>query len=409
MRSLILILLMMFYALCAVPMGVAAQDPAQDSPSGVPKGQGPPKAEINTDGQRLELAIMGKEADNDFPYRLGQSLRIQATGEFFTLIEAELATSEPSKALRLYLDDVKMPNLPVNVSRVVGEKALTLTFHLVRNPYDDDNRKAWDTLLGQQHGDYLMKLPVALAVGNRLPWTVRTGQPDPSIQVHIVEGSRAKWTLGIGLGMFVFAYFFLVKSTAALRDGKDGYYSLGKSQMAFWGLLVVLTFTGLWLLTGTMERIPPQVLILLGISGATGLSAIVIGNSKKDTQIAEHQAEITKLREEQQNLETVKLTAAASFPSMSEARLVEIKAKIAELSLPLAPAQSAGFWQDICDDGNGMSFHRVQVVIWTVVLGVVFIRSVANGMSMPEFSETLLALLGISNGTYLGFKIPEKS
>ncbi|HSL02253.1 MAG TPA: hypothetical protein VK901_01770 [Nitrospiraceae bacterium] len=93
---------------------------------------------------------------------------------------------------------------------------------------------------------------------------------------------------------------------------------------------------------------------------------------------------------------------------MSEARLGEIKAKIAELSLPPAPAQSAGFWQDICDDGNGMSFHRVQVVIWTVVLGTVFIRSVANGMSLPEFSETLLALLGMSNGTYLGFKIPEK-
>ena len=156
MRSLILILLMMFYALCAVPMGVAAQDPAQDSPSGVPKGQGPPKAEINTDGQRLELAIMGKEADNDFPYRLGQSLRIQATGEFFTLIEAELTNSEPSKALRLYLDDVRVPNLPVSVSRVAGEKALTVTFHFIRNPYDDDNRKAWDTLLGQQHGTYVM-------------------------------------------------------------------------------------------------------------------------------------------------------------------------------------------------------------------------------------------------------------
>jgi hypothetical protein len=400
---------MMISALCVTPMGISAQSSAQVAPQEVPNGGVPPKAEVNAEGQPSELAIMGKKEGNDFLYKLGQSLRIKATGEFLTLIEAELTTSEPSNALRLYLDGVRMSNLPVSVSRVVGEKALTLTFHLVRNPYDDDNRKAWDTLLGQQHGGYVMTVPVALAVGNKLPWTVRTGQPDPSIQLYIVKDAQAKWALGIGLGMFVFAYFFLVKSTAALRDGKDGYYSLGKSQMAFWGLLVVLTFTGLWLLTGTMERIPPQVLILLGISGATGLSAIVIGNSKKDTQIAEHQAEITKLREELQNLETIKLTAAASFPSVSEARLVEIKAKIAEVSLPPASAQSAGFWQDICDDGNGMSFHRVQVVIWTVVLGAVFIRSVANGMSMPEFSETLLALLGISNGTYLGFKIPEKS
>jgi hypothetical protein len=27
---------------------------------------------------------------------------------------------------------------------------------------------------------------------------------------------------------------------------------------------------------------------------------------------------------------------------------------------------------------------------------------------MPEFSTTLLALMGISSGTYLGFKIPER-
>jgi hypothetical protein len=27
---------------------------------------------------------------------------------------------------------------------------------------------------------------------------------------------------------------------------------------------------------------------------------------------------------------------------------------------------------------------------------------------MPEFEGTLLVLMGISNGTYLGFKIPEK-
>ena len=403
-----LILVMMVYALCATPIGVSAQSTTQVTSPESPKGQVPIKAEIKKDGQQSELALMDKEEGSDFIYRLGQSLRITASGEFFTFIEAELTSSEPSKALRLYLDGVSMPNLPVGVSQVVGEKALILTFHLVRNPYDADNRKAWDTLLGQRDEGYVQNLPVALAVGNRLPWTVRPVRAGQPVQLSIVEGSKANWTLAIGLGIFLCAYFFLVKNRTALRDGKDGYYSLGKSQMAFWGLLVALTFAGLWYLTGTMERIPPQVLILLGISAATGLSAIVIGNSKKDTQTAERQAEATKLREEQQDLETIKLTAAAPFPPVSEARLGALKSKIAELSLPLAPAQSAGFWQDICDDGSGMSFHRMQVVMWTVILGAVFIRSVATGMSMPEFSETLLTLLGISNGTYLGFKIPEK-
>ena len=82
---------------------------------------------------------------------------------------------------------------------------------------------------------------------------------------------------------------------------------------------------------------------------------------------------------------------------------------IGELSREPVSVPSAGFWQDICDDGNGLSFHRLQVVIWTAVLGVVFVGSVSRTMSMPEFSDTLLTLLGISNGTYLGFKIPEKA
>ena len=90
---------------------------------------------------------------------------------------------------------------------------------------------------------------------------------------------------------------------------KDGPYSLGKSQMAFWGLLVVLTFAGVWVLADTMERIPPQVLILLGISGATGLSAVVIGENKKVGKQSEIHNAITKLQEEQQKLEKEQLAA----------------------------------------------------------------------------------------------------
>ena len=42
--------------------------------------------------------------------------------------------------------------------------------------------------------------------------------------------------------------------------------------------------------------------------------------------------------------------------------------------------------------------------VWTLVLGVIFVASVYNDLSMPEFSATLLGLMGISSGTYLGVK-----
>jgi hypothetical protein len=73
------------------------------------------------------------------------------------------------------------------------------------------------------------------------------------------------------------------------------------------------------------------------------------------------------------------------------------------------PQESQGFLPDILNDGaNGVSFHRFQMFVWTFVLAILFIYSVWNRLSMPDFNATLLALMGISSGTYLGFKIPEK-
>ncbi|MBA2482858.1 MAG: hypothetical protein H0V39_00210 [Nitrosomonas sp.] len=192
-----------------------------------------------------------------------------------------------------------------------------------------------------------------------------------------------------------------------LKDKNTGHYSLGKSQMTFWGLLVMLAFISVWILTGTMEHIPEQSLILLGISGATGLSAILIGNTKKSNV----KAEITKLFHETQKLSEQKNISANYSPETENqltTHLKNIEALMLQLNKQNQPMQSNGFWRDICDDGDGLSFHRLQVVVWTIILGMIFARSVADSMSIPEFPETLLVLMGISNLTYLGFKIPEK-
>jgi hypothetical protein len=63
--------------------------------------------------------------------------------------------------------------------------------------------------------------------------------------------------------------------------------------------------------------------------------------------------------------------------------------------------------QHILSDANGISFHRFQLAGWTLVLGIVFIMEVYPTLSMPSFSTTLMGLLGLSAGTYLGLKIPE--
>jgi hypothetical protein len=46
---------------------------------------------------------------------------------------------------------------------------------------------------------------------------------------------------------------------------------------------------------------------------------------------------------------------------------------------------------------------------WTLVLGIVFLRQVYNELAMPEFSPSLLMLIGISSGTYLGLKVTSEN
>lgn len=349
------------------------------------------KDEAKGGPQAPELVFAGKEK-KDFLIKMGKSLKILATGEFARKIK-----KDPSAKITLYLNGVPMTNLtPVLLQNQAGTE-VTVTFDLVRDSNNNDSRKAWDLFLKKEKG-YLVTLKPALAVGNDLPGEVYSSQP---IKFYIASDSAIFLTLLIGLVILFVTFFLLIKYSNMLCDEGTGYYSLGKSQMAFWGLLVLLAFTGVWVLTGTMERIPPQVLVLLGISGSTGLSAVVIGNSKKP----KIQDTLQKRKKEKQDLENKK--ARMSLSVIEEERLDAVEKEINALSEKIQPAESREFWRDICDDGNGVSFHRLQVVIWTIVLGAVFIRSVADVMSMPEFSETLLTLMGISSGTYLGFKIPE--
>ncbi len=61
---------------------------------------------------------------------------------------------------------------------------------------------------------------------------------------------------------------------------------------------------------------------------------------------------------------------------------------------------------DWLTEGKVVSFHRFQMMVWTLALGLVFLVQVLRNLEFPSFDGTLLALSGISAGTYLGFKFP---
>ena len=362
-----------------------------------------------------EFSIVGKdkaERQDDFRFRLGEVLQIKATGDLAEKIRAEWPRT---KALALYFDGERIASLQAPPQQRVQGGEILMNFPLVRDAQNKENRHAWDRLF-RTKTTYLMDIQPSLAIGNELPIMVQSAYP---LQFYVAANWVIWLTVLAGLVILVFACWYLVNRTSMLKDADSNYYSLGKSQMAFWGLLVVLSFAGIWILTGTMERIPPQELILLGISGATGLSAVVIGKSKKTglkNRHAASQTELDDLHLEAQRLQNLRSDPEVLHTHDDDHQLAVVQAAITaqskivgDLAKQLETGVSNGFWRDICDDGNGPSFHRLQVVIWTIVLGTVFIYSVARVMSMPEFQETLLTLMGISNATYLGFKIPENA
>ncbi|HEY0729694.1 MAG TPA: hypothetical protein VGD38_16550, partial [Pyrinomonadaceae bacterium] len=144
---------------------------------------------------------------------------------------------------------------------------------------------------------------------------------------------------------------------------------------------------------------------LMGLGTGTAIGAFMINASKRDTT----DAQLSTLRPQE-----AKLTAEASqtndpvLLAEKRAQLVELRKQIADAESGLSKPESEGFKNDILTDANGIALHRFQMAAWTLALGLIFIIGVYRNLAMPQFSVTLLALMGISTLTYLGFKIPER-
>jgi hypothetical protein len=227
---------------------------------------------------------------------------------------------------------------------------------------------------------------------------------------------------------------WLVTHTNIIREpgppptpGKRRPYNLGRAQMAFWFFLIYASYVTIWLVTGALDTITTSLLALMGISAGTALGEAMIDNSKDTAKTnqtqdlaAEKQALEQSISETQTQLDAANQSASTALTDQSNrdalnrqltdsrTRLGQIEQQLRTLSSQQPSLVSSGFLRDILSDSSGYSFHRFQIFAWTIVLGIIFISSVYNSLSMPEFSPTLLGLMGLSAGTYIGFKFPEQ-
>ena len=315
------------------------------------------------------------------------------------------ANHSASKLL-LFLNGRMLKGLNIEVDPVTNN----VSFDLKRTP---DNLDAWGYLLGHPNTDFKRRMTVSVGFEDTGPITLDGETAFLMIRTWAVWASIALFTV------FLWIVFRLASTTALLKDA-DGRYSLGRSQMAFWFVLAVSAYVMIaWISADPDVAIPNTILGLIGISAGTGLAAVAIdtGKSKSaDAQLANLKLEKAKLDARLQQLPALIAAADAATADQLRREQAESTAKSATLASQIAqqeannrPPTHKKFLDDLLSENDAISFHRFQMVVWTLVLGAVFVVEVWRQLAMPDFNSTLLALMGISSGTYVGFKIPDNT
>lgn len=339
-------------------------------PSGVfPEERAAQAAEIQVAGENLAAAREAQKA--------AEAKRNSATGEARVTAQRELeaattktkevekkladatAANQPSRRreVLLLIDEIKAPTKTREIDIGAPGKTDRVWVDFSLRGSEDastEDAKTWRQILGgfTSTGKRPVKLALATLEGAEQKVRVRAQLPGLQLRVYrpvnFYVGALGLLFLAAGVG-------WLGWNGGLLRDAGPGkQFSLGRVQMAWWLVLVIGGFLFIWLATEQWRGVVTSgVITLLGISAGTGVTA----------------------------------------------RLVDDDAT--------AEVSTGSFWRDILEDPKGLALHRVQLVVWTAILGAIFIWTVFSKLSFPDFDTNLLLLVGIAGGTYVGFKFRE--
>ena len=279
------------------------------------------------------------------------------------------------RGIVLFLDTLPLRQMP---PESCNQYDGTVRYTLDRVPENDEE---WHRLLGSPNG-FIRKTRLSVGADDQFAYPTDVA----AFPLKILPAARFYGFLVL-LVVAVIAFVLLCRRSTMIRAAVDPVtgtrpFSLSRFQMAFWFFLVIVGYFFMYLITGELDTITDSILALMGIGAGTALGAALIDSSPSGTATR---------------------TTVAVTPSTET---------VTSVSTPVPPARpepSKGFMHDILSDSDGgISIHRFQMFAWTLILGVIFVGSVYKNLAMPEFNATLLGLMGISSGTYLGFKVPEK-
>ncbi|WP_138500064.1 hypothetical protein [Nostoc sp. PA-18-2419] len=345
-------------------------------------------------------------ADNgDSRVKMGDRIKVKVDGLSAATNSTTKGNSFDPRQLVLYLNGYELENIHAEPTIVMvpdPQKRLVvdrdwLAFQLERN---NPSEHVWNALIGKAN-QYSINAIVGVGCPNKIAIPVSNPLSPPQIKIILLSW---RFWLCLLLLLAVGLLFTRYCRNALRSPGIEGVYSkkeviagqerlipkevsiepeqrktriaqfflgskklyknpfsLSISQLAFWTFIIFGSYIIIYGITGNYRNVlNQQSLILLGINSVTAF-----GSSLIDGQGDE------KNRKGSQGI-------------------------------------SEGFFIDILSDINGVNFHRFQIFIWTVAIGLFFIWEVAKNLAMPEFDQTLLTLQGISAATYLGLRGQEE-
>lgn len=192
----------------------------------------------------------------------------------------------------------------------------------------------------------------------------------------------AKWgAVGCGLGVLLLLYVVTAAMSRhwnprELVNGFDGFASTSKLQWFLWLVVIIFAYTALWVLRAeqsdwsALNKIPVNVLTVLGFS--TGTAAVAKGITSGYVQ-----------------------TAKVTKPGPPQ--------------VGATAANTGGIFQD---DSGVPELAKIQMMAFTIIAIGIFLATVIHQIvtddisaGVPDIDSSLLVLMGISQGGYLGKKL----
>ena len=378
---------------CPAPTDILIQS-AQKYPA--------PKLDDNaTDKQKHEAAIV----------ELGETIELTIKGLDRLQADADCRKSKglPKRTLVLFLGGQAMKGLTGYAPQ--PPTAEKMRFDLA---HTDNSKAAWTLVLARP---WARDRDLDVSAGYEDSYPFSSTATVPFRKLPIV------WAVLGCLFMFalIAAFIALLLRTDMCREGRPaipsdvvppttptayGPYSLSKVQAGIWFLVILAAYIFIVAVTHDLSgTINTTALTLMGIGAATMVGSAIIKSNQGEGANADEQER--SARAIAQRIQSLRANPNAPKDGTPEGAIARKQLNDLELAFKRATNQSIGLWRDIVSDANGVNFHRFQMAAWTVVLAFIFFVAVTRILAMPDFDNTLLALQGLSAGTYLGLKVSE--